>query len=290
MRIRGVKARHGRPNGLAALFLAFCATGAVFLPGSAAHAALQPGDAAAPLKLSDLRGELRSLDFTTSAPALLVFAKPGDRHTSDVLHAVDDLFQKHPSFKKSLSRWVVLSRLELDRKGAPAEELGASGWPVLLDKTDSAYRAYRIVATPTVVLVGRGGRVEAVNPGYDLGMEGYLRTQIARVTSQSLAPEARKSSKARMYLQMGRRMAARGLWEQALKHYQQAAEEEPLAPEAELELARIHIEMRQLDRAEEILKKWKADPRYEQPAALLMSRVNVLKGPPAKPQPPRVTR
>jgi thioredoxin-like negative regulator of GroEL len=85
-------------------------------------------------------------------------------------------------------------------------------------------------------------------------------------------------------------MAARGLWEQALKHYQQAAEEEPLAPEAELELARIHIEMRQLDRAEEILKKWKADPRYEQPAALLMSRVNVLKGPPAKPQPPRVTR
>jgi hypothetical protein len=48
--------------------------------------------------------------------------------------------------------------------------------------------------------------------------------------------------------------------------------------------------MRRLDRAEEILKKGQADPHYEQPAPLLMSRVNVLKGPPVKPQPPRVTR
>lgn len=291
MRTRVIRTRYGGPGGAAALFLAACAVGAVLLPISASHAVPKPGDLAPALKLRDLRGDLRSLDFLTSGPTLLVFAKPADRHTSDVLHTVEDLFLKQPHFRKSLSRWVVLSRLDPDAKGAQTREFSASGWPVLLDDTDAAYRAYRIVATPTVVLVGRGGRVEAVNPGYDLGMENYLRTEIARVTSLTLPAQVGKPSKARMYVRMGQRMAARGLWEQALSHYQQAAKEEPLSPEDELDLARILIELRQLDGAEGILERLQMDSRFAQRAAPLMARLSVLKTTKEEPgQPPRVTR
>ena len=285
------RTRRGGPDGAAALFLAMCAAGAAFLPVSISLAAPRPGDLAPALKLRDLRGELRSLDFATSGPTLLIFAKPGDRHTSDVLHTVEDLLLKQPHFRKSLSRWVVLSRLDPDAKGAQTREFSGSGWPVLLDETDAAYRAYRIVATPTAVLVGRGGRVEAVNPGYDLDMENYLRTEIARVTSVTLPTQVGKPSKARMYLRMGQRMAARGLWEQALSHYQEAVKAEPLSPEDELDLARILIELRQLDSAEGILKKLQGDPRLAQRVAPLMARLSVLKTTKEEPgQPPRVTR
>jgi tetratricopeptide (TPR) repeat protein len=284
--------RQPRPIGWPTIFLAVCASCSLSFSAFAARAVSAPGEAATPLSLKDARGELHTLDSKTSGPALLLFTKPDDRHTSEALVALNDMLLKHPDLKKGLHLWVIASRMEGAAKTTLAPQLLAPGWTLLLDEADVAYHAYRIVATPTVVLVGRTQTIEAVNPGYDLGMEDHMTTELARVMGVTLQePSSEKASKARMYVMMGRRMAARGLWEQALAHYEQAEKEEPLTPDAKLDMARSCIEVGQLDQAEEILNNLPADAVDSKQVAVLKDRLVVLRG--TKPklgQPPRVTR
>lgn len=284
--------RQPHPIGWPRIFLAICASCSISFSVFAAYAVLTPGEAPPPLALKDIQGELHTLDSKTTTPVLLLFTKLDDRHTSEALAALNNLFQKHPDLKENLRLWMIVSRMEGAAKTALAHQPLTPEWTLLLDETDVAYHAYRIVATPTVVLVGRNHLVEAVNPGYDLGMEDHMIKELARVMGVPLqAPTSEKSSKARMYLQMGRRMAARGLWEQALTHYQQVAKEEPLSPESELELAAIFIELRQLENAEEILKRLQTDPGFASRVAPLMARLSILKTTKEDAgQPPHVTR
>ena len=284
--------RQPRPMGWLPLFLAICASCSLSFSAFAAHAVLTPGEPAPSVALKDIRGDLHTLDARTTAPTLLLFTKPGDRHTSEALAALNDLFAKHPGLRKDLRLWTVVSRMDGAAKAALARQPAPPEWTLLLDEADAAYRAYRIVATPTVVLVGRTQTVEAVNPGYDLGMEGRMTGEVARVMGFALpAPAPEKASRARMYVLMAGRMAARGLWEQALAHYEQAARDEPLPPDASLGMARACIEVGQLDRAETILRELPADAVDPEQVTLLTNRVRVLREAKPEPgQPPRVTR
>jgi tetratricopeptide (TPR) repeat protein len=262
------------------------------LPVSFAQAVLQPGQDAPSFALKDTVGNVYHLDDKTSDPVLLLFAKPGDRHTTAALKALNNMFEKHPVLKQGLKRWVIISGSDAARQVEPIIVIAGGMWPILLDVKNDAYRAYRIIATPTVVVVGSNRRIEAINPGYDLGMEDTIRKALARVLSVSL-PEGvlKESSKPNMILQMGRRMAARGLWERAAEYYAKAMEQEPLSLDAQIELAEIYLELQRVEEALKILNQISADSAGAARVKPLLKRAQAMKESCSEtPKPPKVTR
>ena len=262
------------------------------LPVSFAQAVLQPGQDAPLFDSVDNVGNVYHLDDKTSDPVLLLFAKPGDRHTTAAVKALNNMFEKHPVLKQDLKRWIILSGSDAARHVEPVNAAAGGMWPILLDMQNEAYRAYRIIATPTVVVVGRDRRIDAINPGYDLGMEDTIRKALARVLSVSL-PEGvlKEPSKPNMMLQMGRRMAARGLWERAAYYYGKAMEQESLSVDAQIELAEIYLELQCVEESLKILNQISADPSGAARVKPVLKRARALKGRRSEtPKPPKVTR
>ncbi|MFH0794314.1 MAG: tetratricopeptide repeat protein, partial [bacterium] len=92
-------------------------------------------------------------------------------------------------------------------------------------------------------------------------------------------------------LQMGRRMAARGLWDKALDYYLKAQTEEPLPAEAQIELAEIYLKLERPDQAIEILNRIPPEGPEAARVAPLMERARELKAAPTTGnKPPKVTR
>ena len=125
---------------------------------------------------------------------------------------------------------------------------------MLFDEDDVAYRGFKMIATPTIILTNAQQVVRAVHAGYDPGMPQDVRRALAEVLGVEL-PEAasKKAERPNMALQLGRRMAERGLWDRALKYYRKAAEEEALPQAAQIELAEIHLEIGDKGKAATIL-------------------------------------
>jgi tetratricopeptide (TPR) repeat protein len=265
---------------------------AIMLPISLAEAVLQPGEEAPSFDLKDSAGNVYHLDKKSSDVVLLVFVRTRDNNTSAALLALNNMFEKLPMLEEGLRRWIIISGVDAAREVTPIAAIAGRRWHILLDAEDAAYRAYKIIAAPTVVIVGRNRKVEAINPGYDLGMEDHVRRALAQALSVSL-PEAivKQPEKPNMTLQMGRRLAARGLWDDALQYYTRAMEQEPLSAEAQLELARIYVELQRADDAVKILNQIPKDspaaahvaPLLERARALKENRLETL-------NPPKVTR
>jgi peroxiredoxin len=262
------------------------------LPVSYALAVLQPGQKAPSFELKDRADNVYRLDKKTSEPVLLVFVKPGDRHSSAALQALDNMVENLPSLKEGLWRWIIVSRIDTLKQAESVASITGPSWPLLLDLNDKVYKDYKIIATPTVVIVGRDRRVEAINPGYDLGMEDNIRKALARVLSVTL-PEvvSKQPTKPNMNLQMGRRMAARGLWEKSLDYYTKAMEEEPLSAEALVELSGIYLELGRAEDAIRTLNQISADSPLSTRVDHLLERARALKEKRHETaKPPKVTR
>ena len=185
-------------------------------PAQAALAVLQPGDPAPPFVLKDTQGRSQRLDTSSTSPTLMVFIKPVDRYSIEAIKSLDDLFKRRPELGQGLTRWIVCSRMSAPAEAAAIARTAGTQWTVLLDSDDRIYERYRIIATPTVVLVGRDRTVKAANPGYDPNMENFLHEAIAKVLGLPL-PKALPSQmpKSAMSIQMARRMASRGQYERA---------------------------------------------------------------------------
>jgi len=264
----------------------------VMLPASAAQAVLQPGEPAPPFSLPATGGARFTLDRATTGTVLLVFTKPGDKYTAPALRALEGMIAKYPPLGQGLRIAVVLSRLDDPGQVKAFQKQAAPQWPVIADENDELYRGYKIIATPTVVIVGDRRTVAAVHPGYDPGLVDDVRLALARARGLTL-PEAMTGAPAKpnMALQMGRRMAARGLWEDALKYYGEAGAHGPLPPEAQLELAEIHLEMNHADAALAIVNGLSPEMKREERAQKIVQRAQALKtGGSGKPKPPLIKR
>ncbi|GAB4321341.1 MAG: hypothetical protein Kow0059_16020 [Candidatus Sumerlaeia bacterium] len=268
----------------------------------AAEAVIQPG-ARAPEFSLPIYGRDSAERFSVGADApttcLLVFVKPGDKHLPAAIAVLNDVLTRYPQLDQRLRRAVILSRFDSDEEisavagGLKAGTEAALDWPLVLDRDDRLYHGYRIIATPTVVIVGADGRVADVHPGYDTGLENHVRVALGRMLGVEMPAFATATPrKPDMNLQMGRRMAARGLWDKALGYYRKAAAAGPLPPEAQLELAAVHLELLQFDEFDQMIGALiLEDPVLIRRKNQLLERAELLRAQQAAtPAPPRVTR
>lgn len=251
MNARGRKSI-GASSRLLGLMGAILVLGATAWPVPMASAAIKVGEDAPAIVLEDEKGAVHRTDEATTRPLVLLFVKPGDVYTSRAIASLNEVFARHPELGRHADRLVIVSRIEPGRAVDLPPHLDRGAWRVLHDRQDAAYRGYQIIATPTIILVSGERRVAAVHAGYDAGMPQHVRLELAKLTGVEL-PRATTQApeKPNMTLQMGRRLAARGMWERALGYYEQAAGEETLPAEAQCEMAAILVEM---DRVEEALR------------------------------------
>ncbi|MCX7015118.1 MAG: hypothetical protein NTW86_21625 [Candidatus Sumerlaeota bacterium] len=264
----------------------------LFCPAVPVCAVLRINQTAPAFALSDAAGRTVRFDEGNTTPTLLFFAKPGDTHTSETLSALRHMWGEEPELARGLTRYLLVSHVGADGQVRAIETMAGKDWRVLLDPNDRAYRDYLIIATPTLVLVGKSRRIEAAYAGYDLGLEDRLRRELARVLGVGLPPAARgEAPKADMSFQLGRRLFERGLWDHALPYYLKAKEEGPLTPQERCELAEIYIEINQPSEAIAILAPLEADKQVGERATLLLERARKTRVPAtATPTPPKVAR
>ncbi len=275
-----------RLHGLCRLLMAALAV-VLLGPAATALAVIQPGEPAPRLRLPDLAGRQHVIDGSTTDSLLMVFVKPDDHHTSAALAELGKMFTQWPQLGTGVRRLVVLSRVGDQLEPARRALAAHPGWTVLVDREDRAYRDYRMIATPTVVLVGPDRKVVAVHAGYDPGLIQDVRLELARLLGVELPATATGAPPPfSMELQLGRRMAARGLWERALHYYERAAEAGPLPPSARVELAVILIELERLDEAEALLTELGSKAPGAAAAARRLERARAASPPP----PPPVSR
>lgn len=251
---------------------------ASFLTAMAAQAVIQPGEEAPAISKRTSAGSGFVVDKKTNDTVMLLFTKPGDKFTVDALRGLERMFDKTPELLKGMRVAIVLSRVAGDDKVKAFEKQAATKWPVIADGDDALYKSYRIIATPTIVIIGGKRTVAAIHAGYDLGLVGDVRAALAKARGLAL-PESMtgKTARPNMALQMGRRLAARGLWDEALKYYDQAAKQEPLAPLAQLELAEIHVEMGNADAALKLIEALPAELKEDGRAKKVAERARELK-------------
>ena len=261
------------------------------LPAVAARAVIDVGEKAPAFKLTDLAGEVHTQDDAATTPLMLVFVKPDEKFTSETLHALDRMFLQTPDLGKGLRRMIVISRINPGDKLEHLRDVLKihKSWPALLDNDDMAYKAYHIIATPTMVMVGKDQKVAATHPGYDPGMEQAVRLALAKMLDVKL-PEAATSKPAppNMNLQMGRHLAKRGLYERALTYYEKAAKEAPLPPQSLVDLADIYLNLNELDKAGLVIDTLAAMPSMAAEATKLRLRLEAIKS--GQPDPGRTPR
>src|SRR5262245_32893708 len=150
-----------------------------WLPASGVEAVLKIGDKVPSFTLNSPAGKTYSLD-QTSATALLVFVKINDRNTSKALAELQNLLEKNPELAANLRCFIIVTRMTAGQTLPPHLSSIRAPWQLLIDQKDQTYRDYRIIATPSFIIVGSDRIVAGVHAGYDPGTTQDLRMQLAR--------------------------------------------------------------------------------------------------------------
>jgi hypothetical protein len=204
-------------------------------------------------------------DAPAIPPLVLLFIKHDDTHS---VRAIEQLAAQEARHKELYARArfiVVLCRvgtaIETPKLPMPPH------WRLLRDEDDAFYAAYKVIATPTVVVVSAADKVVGSHAGYNAGlMRAVQRSLFIELTGEDApAPVVESAS---MELQMARRMAERGVWERSLPYFRRAAEQGPLAPGDQLLMARVLVETGEPGEALALLDSMPEGTSSEEAAAL----------------------
>jgi hypothetical protein len=210
------------------------------------------GDLVPPLEGPGIVVKALPKDVPTTGPVVLVFLKPGDAHAARIVEDLQALRARDVRLARSSSVVAIISRLP--GGGVPNLPAFPKDWRVLHDMQDTLYTAYRIIATPSVAVVGSDHRLVGFHPGYGPALAAAIRRDLILAIDGAGALATATPSRDGMNVQMGRALARRGLWDRALGYYRKAAEEGELSAEAQLEMATLHLELGERDEASRLLE------------------------------------
>ncbi len=217
-----------------------------------------PGEPAPMLEALQQEAGISVENGEMPGPLVLVFAKRDDAHSERFVLQLRGLQERGPELFQESNGVVVLSREEVPNsfdEGALPDD-----WVLIIDTDDAYYTGYGIVATPTAVVISSDGTVIGYHPGYSPGLVRAVQLDLlqelrGRDVVRTPAPQVS------MQVQLGRRLAERGLWERALPYYRNAEEEGPLPEEVLVEKADVLVQVGEEEEAMEIMDRLGELPR-----------------------------
>ncbi len=231
---------------------------------SGARAAIPPRGSEAPaLALSDLDGNAFDPARVKDRPYVLIFGElyhqPTREGCAEVNRILDDPRLAGDAITPILIVAQNASRLDLKTQ---AESLGLAGL-ILHDPDRKAFEAYRVSVMPTVVVVGKDGKIiysmAGMMPRFDDVLTDALLVGLGRLSperfDETLHPVTENALtedqiRANRIAQLARQLGRRGLDEMADEKYHEALTLWPESIEARLGLGRLNLKRHRIADAE----------------------------------------
>jgi len=224
------------------------------------------GSDAAPIRLSDLDGQ--PVTTTDAAPRtlVLVFGEASHAATRQACADVLDVLADH-----RLERNAAIPVLIAADKSSTEdlkEQVSRGRFPalVLRDTEREAFRAYHVLAIPSVVVVDGHGKVIYALAGFDQNFKELLRDSIrlanghistdefeTLLQSQGPPPSAERLEACRL-TQEGRELTRQGLFDLADRKLSKAVELDPASTDARVAMGTLCLTRGQPDAAERFFR------------------------------------
>ena len=136
-------------------------------------------------------------------------------------------------------------------------------YTLLYDENLAVFVSYGVMAHPSAVLVGKGGKIVYSLGGYPLSLREELEEEIQKTLGLYVLPPAAEQSSvtkyvarngALQYFNLGRNLAAKGQRERARSAFAKALERDPAFIEPAVMIARLSLAEGAVEEAEALLK------------------------------------
>lgn len=268
MQVKGGKAGGWRKGFLLPLAPAIAAL--IFLASPLqALREIESGQIPPPFTLADSSGGELSLEHFTGSPGAIIFWSTWSPRSAEILEDFRLYYEEYASRDlKVVAINVDGENLNTARKAEIrryVEEMNLP-FPVLLDENLEAFVAYGVMAHPSVVLLGRDGRVAYTMGGYPLSLREEVREHLLKILGIAVEPAVPEvpsvgyvpGGGALQYYNLGRNLVAKNQPERARKAFRTALERDPSFLDPAVMIARLALLEGNVEEAEMVVRS--ADP------------------------------
>lgn len=209
---------------------------------------IQEGAAAPPFRLNAVGGKEVSSESFSHQVMVLLFVRPGQARSVEAMKDVTVL--RRTVAEPSWNLVAVVSGTFSSESVEALRSATGFGDPILLDPKMTVYGAYGAIVTPSVVLVGRDGKVVFSKAGHDFEFETALAASLQfalglidakerdRLVTEGRGPE-RETNKVARLLGLARKLAEDGHLDEAEISIRRALEADPESLEARIHLGDV---------------------------------------------------
>lgn len=230
---------------------------------------IESGQIPPPFTLADSSGGELSLEHFTGSPGAIIFWSTWSPRSAEILEDFRLYYEEYASRDlKVVAINVDGENLNTARKAEIrryVEEMNLP-FPVLLDENLEAFVAYGVMAHPSVVLLGRDGRVAYTMGGYPLSLREEVREHLLKILGIAVEPAVPEvpsvgyvpGGGALQYYNLGRNLVAKNQPERARKAFRTALERDPSFLDPAVMIARLALLEGNVEEAEMVVRS--ADP------------------------------
>lgn len=236
------------------------------LPVSSAMAfrKLQEGQRPPDIILNDLDGNTFSLAASRGNQVVVLFWRVGQERSHDALKELKEIHKKFAQY--SLKVFAITSDTDNLPEILALKKSLDLPFPILLDNKAEAYSSFGVFVIPSTAYIDSKGvyqfHYSGFRDGYMRDISDQVRLSLNLVTKEELGKEHRpkvasiskNKVKALHYINLGKRLMDRSLYEKALKEFESALAMDPDNVEAQIELGNTLLYLKKADQALKLFK------------------------------------
>jgi len=225
---------------------------------------IQEGQKSPQITLNDLDGNTFSFGDSRGNPVVVLFWRVGQKRSHDALKELKEIHNKFA--QHSLKVFAITRDTENLPEILALKKSLDLPFPVLLDGKGEAYSSFGVFVFPSTAYIDSKGvfrfHYSGFRDRYMRDISDQIRLNLNLVTKEELEKEhgpnvesiSKNKAKSLHHFNLGKRLKGRGLYEKALKEFENALDLDPDNAEAKIELGNILLYFKKADQALKMFK------------------------------------